>query len=136
MARGERTDTLVVLTKCDLGIEDSQQGGRGKVPSALCTSSHTGTGIELLRAEIRRRLAVAPGDVSCAVASTAARCRESLQATVSALSRAVTEMRSEANQEIVAAEMRIALDELGRVVGAIYTDDILERIFDRFCIGK
>jgi tRNA modification GTPase len=45
-------------------------------------------------------------------------------------------MRSEASQEIVAAEMRIALDELGRVVGAIYTDDILERIFDRFCIGK
>jgi tRNA modification GTPase len=136
LARGERTDTLVVLTKCDAVTGDPQQGGRGKVPAALCTSSHTGTGIDLLRAEIRQRLVVAPGDVSCAVASTAARCRESLQETISALSRAVTEMRSEASQEIVAAEMRIALDELGRVVGAIYTDDILERIFDRFCIGK
>ena len=32
--------------------------------------------------------------------------------------------------------MRMALDELGRVVGAVYTDDLLDRIFSRFCIGK
>jgi tRNA modification GTPase len=38
--------------------------------------------------------------------------------------------------ELVAAEMYVALDELGSVVGAVYTDDILDRIFSRFCIGK
>ncbi len=39
-------------------------------------------------------------------------------------------------EELVAAEVRIALGELGKVVGAVYTDDILDRIFSRFCIGK
>ena len=29
-----------------------------------------------------------------------------------------------------------AIDELGHVVGAVYTDDLLERIFSRLCIGK
>ena len=39
-------------------------------------------------------------------------------------------------EELVAAEVRVALDELGKVVGAVYTDDLLDRIFSRFCIGK
>ncbi len=30
----------------------------------------------------------------------------------------------------------LALDELGKVVGAVYTDDVLDRIFSRFCVGK
>jgi tRNA modification GTPase len=36
----------------------------------------------------------------------------------------------------VAAEIRAALDDLGQVLGAVYTEDILDRIFSRFCIGK
>ncbi len=40
------------------------------------------------------------------------------------------------HDELVAAEIRAALHELGKVVGAVYTDDILDRIFSRFCIGK
>ena len=38
--------------------------------------------------------------------------------------------------ELVAFDLRLAVDELGRVVGAVVTDDILDRIFSRFCIGK
>ena len=39
-------------------------------------------------------------------------------------------------EELVAAEVRVALDELGKVAGDVYTDDVLDRIFSRFCIGK
>jgi tRNA modification GTPase len=38
--------------------------------------------------------------------------------------------------EHLALELRGALDELGTLVGAVYTDDLLDRIFSRFCIGK
>jgi tRNA modification GTPase len=38
--------------------------------------------------------------------------------------------------ELLALELRGALDELGAMVGAIFTDDLLDRIFSRFCIGK
>jgi tRNA modification GTPase len=38
--------------------------------------------------------------------------------------------------EIIALELRDSLDKLGEIVGAITTEDILERIFNEFCIGK
>ena len=38
--------------------------------------------------------------------------------------------------ELVAFDLRLAVDELGKVVGAVVTDDVLDRIFRRFCIGK
>ena len=38
--------------------------------------------------------------------------------------------------EVLALELRSALEELGAIVGAVYTDDLLDRIFSRFCIGK
>ena len=39
-------------------------------------------------------------------------------------------------EELVAFDLRLAVEELGKVVGAVVTDDILDRIFRRFCIGK
>jgi tRNA modification GTPase len=38
--------------------------------------------------------------------------------------------------ELVALELRAALDELGAMVGAVYADDLLDRVFSRFCIGQ
>jgi tRNA modification GTPase len=38
--------------------------------------------------------------------------------------------------ELLAAELRLALDQVGEMTGAVYTDDLLDRIFSRFCIGK
>jgi tRNA modification GTPase len=38
--------------------------------------------------------------------------------------------------ELVAIDLKEALDSLGEVVGVITTEDILDQIFSRFCIGK
>ena len=38
--------------------------------------------------------------------------------------------------EIVSQQLRRSLDCLGEVIGKTSTDDILERIFATFCIGK
>lgn len=38
--------------------------------------------------------------------------------------------------EVVAQEMRLALNAIGEVVGKTTTDDILDRVFSTFCIGK
>lgn len=122
------TPELCILTKCDhLGLT------RSVTNTFLATSSRTGEGI----AELRRRIAIAlssqPGD---AVASTTARCRESLTLASTALRRAIAAAEQQAGEEFVAAEVRVALDDLGQVLGAVYTEDILDRIFSRFCIGK
>jgi tRNA modification GTPase len=36
----------------------------------------------------------------------------------------------------VAVDVRLALDHLGALVGETATEDILDALFDQFCIGK
>ena len=38
--------------------------------------------------------------------------------------------------EFVAATMRLAIESLGEIIGSVTTEDILEGIFSKFCIGK
>jgi tRNA modification GTPase len=38
--------------------------------------------------------------------------------------------------ELIALELREALDALGRVLGQVTPDDVLGRVFASFCIGK
>ncbi len=124
-------DHLIVLTKCD--------GARAieiDPPQAVRTSARTGAGLDELRQRLREASeASSSGDVP-AVPATAARCRESLRLAAESLDRARALARTRAGEELVAAETRVALNELGKVVGAVYTDDVLDRIFSRFCIGK
>ena len=123
-------EQIVVSTKIDLG------GPLPDMPQALPTSSVTGQGIDALRDRLRRAAIaaeVAGGEV---VAGTAVRCRQSLRLAGESLARAREISRYEQGEELVAAEIRIALEALGQVVGAVYTDDLLERIFSRFCVGK
>ena len=119
---------LVVLTKADaLSRTDFTQ-------PALVTSARSRDGIAALREELRRQVLAACGQSGEVVAGTAARCRESLRLAAECLSRA-GEVLSQGH-ELVAAELRLALDELGKAAGAVYTEDLLDRIFSRFCIGK
>jgi tRNA modification GTPase len=100
------------------------------------TSSRTGAGINLLRFALHQKIAVLDAGRSEVVAGTAARCRESLIAAADSLRNARMLLHQNAGEEFVAGEIRLALEELGRVVGAVYTDDVLDRIFSRFCVGK
>ncbi|MCC9609525.1 50S ribosome-binding GTPase [Blastopirellula sp. JC732] len=115
---------LLVFTKCDLAAPT--------ISAAVATSSTTGEGIAELRKAIAEKLAQMPATED----ATAARCRASLQQAAESLSAALTAAENGLGEELVAVEIRMALAELGRVVGAIATDDILDVIFSRFCIGK
>jgi len=130
---------LVVLTKCDAGgeVESKREelASVGFVGITLATSAKTGQGLTPLRQALRTTLAQTNRG-SSATFWTADRCRESLRGAVDALVRAAELNRTAAGEELIGAELRGALDELGAVVGVVYTEDILGRIFSRFCIGK
>ena len=85
--------------------------------------------------ELRRRSLAAGASRGEVVAGTAVRCAESLRLAGQCLRRA-RQVASAGQEELAAAEMRVALEELGKVVGAVYTEDVLDRIFSRFCVGK
>jgi tRNA modification GTPase len=121
---------LAVVTKADLARGAPTAAGQ------LAVSAPAGTGIGELVAAIASRLAGASAGEASLLGMTAARSEGSLHGARAALERAVGIARSESDQELLAIEIREALDELGRIAGDVYTDDILDRIFSRFCIGK
>jgi tRNA modification GTPase len=93
--------------------------------------------LDKLGSLIRQRLAseTAVGR-SSVITATAERCRESVGLASSSLNQAALAAARHVGEELVAAELRVALAELGKVIGAVYTDDLLDRIFKTFCIGK
>lgn len=52
------------------------------------------------------------------------------------VSRSIRTLRKGLSEEFVASDVRAALSALGEIVGETVTEDILDRIFSRFCIGK
>jgi tRNA modification GTPase len=128
---------FVVVTKCDLATNLREQDHIGRQSEAvIITSSRTGEGLDQLAAAIRRAICSESSARRPVVAATAERCRESVCRAQAALERAVEIAATSDAHELLAAEIRIALDELGKVVGVVYTDDLLDRIFSTFCIGK
>jgi tRNA modification GTPase len=119
---------LQVLTKCDRELAEPAPG------NWITTSSVTGHGLDVLSHRLREALTNLSNEST--VSGTAERCYESLRRAHSSLSYARELNRGQTGEELIAAELRVALAELGKVVGAVYTDDILDRIFSRFCIGK
>jgi len=125
---------LKVLTKQDLLSTGEKRDERFSGQEFL-VSARTGAGLEELRRAVRTQLMeLAPS--GGLVAGTATRCAESLRNACDALERARDLVAYRGGDELIAWEIRLALDELGHIVGAIYTDDLLDRIFSRFCIGK
>jgi len=123
LARGE-PPVLHIGTKCDVG--EVLTGG-------LATSAVTGEGLEKLRGllAVRARARARP-----ALAPSLSRCRHHVAACLDHLRRAHSAALFGDPPEVLALELRGALDQLGEMVGAVYTDDLLDRIFSRFCIGK
>jgi tRNA modification GTPase len=115
---------LPIVTKCDLG-----PAGDG----LLATSAVTLAGLANLRKQLaergrtHRRPALAP---------SLSRCQHHVNACLEHLRRAHTGVLHDEPPELLALELRGALDKLGEMVGAVYTEDLLDRIFSRFCIGK
>ncbi|MFO0877935.1 MAG: tRNA modification GTPase [Gemmataceae bacterium] len=116
--------TLLVATKCDLQTPHSDW---------LPTSAHSGEGLSTLRRRIAAHGRARPQP---ALAPSLSRCRSHVEACLTHLRRAHTLALENDPPEILALELRETLHQLGEMAGAVYTDDLLDRIFSRFCIGK
>jgi tRNA modification GTPase len=135
--RSEQIDSgrprVIVRTKADL----VGQSGSGRTESAeIIVSAKTGDGLAQLVDRCAQLLGAATSGDEEILGTTAARCADSLTGCREALARAAAAAESGAGDEILAIELREALEHLGRVLGTVYTDDVLDRIFSRFCIGK
>ena len=126
-----KAPVLRVGTKLDLLDEQAAGDAAGRYDFVI--SVMNGTGVEALLAEIGRCAADAAGDVGDILPSRL-RHVELLGEANRHLLRAIDEHTG--GQELRAEELRLAADRLGRIVGAIDVEDMLDVIFSQFCIGK
>lgn len=128
---------IVVINKSDLpnrvtGEEISRMLTDKPVVSI---SAETGEGVEVLHEAIFKSAVHGKGPAG-GVLITRARHRDILQKAAVAVDAAVSGTRGDASPEFISIDLRAALNSISDIVGETTPDDILDRIFSEFCIGK
>jgi tRNA modification GTPase len=117
-------DAVAVVSKADLGAGPAVVG-------ALRVSARTGEGLGALRERLAAE-ALARAGLGAQAALTRPRHRAALAEAAGWL-----EEGAEASLPELAAEAsRAALAALGRLAGRVGVEDVLDRVFGEFCIGK
>jgi len=139
-------DVLVLLRECgddrpapdlprppDLVVHSKADLRRPREADALCISAVTAEGMQSL-VERLDATCFGPSQVGGELLALTARHVQAVEQARSALARA--DAIADASPELVALELREALDQLGSILGVVSPDELLDRVFSRFCIGK
>ncbi|MGH7229473.1 MAG: tRNA uridine-5-carboxymethylaminomethyl(34) synthesis GTPase MnmE, partial [Nitrospiraceae bacterium] len=141
LARHRDKKRLVVVNKTDLPcrIESSALASLGHDEPACAVvhiSAKTGGGLDDLRDRLRAMILRADFEPGESIVVTHLRHQSALLRAKEALESAAGSVGAKLSGEFVAMDLRAAIDALGEITGAVSTDDILDRIFREFCIGK
>ena len=131
----DNTKLLPVWSKSDRPRKGSCPEQLPKTPE-ISISSVTGEGVEKIKSMINKKIWGNNSEDSSDVVIGEERQYLALKDTLQALDRVVVAEADGAGMEIVALEIRTAVTALGRITGQEIGDDILNRIFAKFCIGK
>ena len=121
---GAGVPVVTLGTKADLGV----------VTGEFTLSAKTGEGVDALLSELQRRAAESIGTGVSGVIMRA-RHREAFEEARLSLDRALSG-DAEEGTELVAEDLRLAARALGRVTGEVGIEEVLDRLFAGFCIGK
>jgi tRNA modification GTPase len=135
---------IAVLNKVDLLAPEARAQGAGHtahgsiLDTAPCVlvSALTGEGLETLEEAIVET--VFSGQVSASEAPmvTSPRHKEALNCALEHVSAARTAYRAGVSADLVAIDLTAAVNTLGEITGQTASDDLLEVIFENFCVGK
>lgn len=137
----EKTKSLNIIpafNKADLEHLLDHRALQAWLPEAepLWISAKTGFGIPALKEAIHRRLVGDPFRHAGEIVITQARHKTALEKTIGHLQQAQASLANAMAFEFIAFDLREALDSLGEMVGVTTSEDVLDRIFSTFCIGK
>ncbi|MDP3261079.1 MAG: tRNA uridine-5-carboxymethylaminomethyl(34) synthesis GTPase MnmE [Thermodesulfovibrionales bacterium] len=130
-------NTIIVINKSDLPIHGSTTSQLEHYTARILkVSAIRGDGLEKLKETIFQSSVKNWKEQKEGVIVTNLRHKIAIQAAYASLKNGIKAIETDKPLEIIAIEFRDALDRLGEIVGAVTTDDILNRIFSDFCIGK
>lgn len=123
---------VLVLNKSDLGVHPDWAGSAGVAFSCVKPIGREALGDAI-------QAALAEGSERWedgGLVAINARHQHALRRAREALDAARTGLASRLEPELVAVDLRAALEAVGSVVGRVDTEEVLGEIFRRFCIGK
>lgn len=129
---------ILVINKMDIAPSAGRAILRqmnGRFPTA-CISATKGEGIEELKATIVNVASAASLDGEGGVLVAGARHKAALLSARDSLGQALSSIKTGMPEDIITVDVRAGLDRLGEIIGDTTTEDILDRIFKTFCIGK
>jgi tRNA modification GTPase len=133
-------NAIVVLNKCDLpAVFDSNAISlhlSHSTTNILNISATRGDGLEYLKDRIFESCLKDWKEEREGVVITNLRHMTAIENARTSLDRAVSALTENQPLEILALELRDSLNRLGEIVGEVTTEDILNKIFNDFCIGK
>jgi tRNA modification GTPase len=95
-----------------------------------------GRGIEALKDAIKNLVWAGGIEAGMLQVMINSRHQEALGRARAATLRTLDALRADATLELVALDLRIAVNAVGEIVGKTATEDLLDSIFSQFCIGK
>jgi len=127
---------LVVINKYDLPMSFSADDVRchGREAEIVLVSATTGVGIDRLKSTIRDQLL--NHQLEPEVVVTNVRHRSGLLRSAESLEQGANAIESGLPPELAAVNLNEAREALEEIVGIINNENILEQIFNNFCIGK
>ena len=135
---GGATHILLVANKSDLvdppGQSNTLTSASESAQSPLDVSARPGAGLPDLLDRIAARVAQSVDEAAGTIAPTQERHRVAMKACADALVRFLS--LPAPPPELAAEDLRLAADALGRITGRIDAEEVLGKIFGRFCIGK
>jgi tRNA modification GTPase len=131
---------IPILNKVDLPIVVCPKDLEKRLPTdfLVSISARQGIGLEELGAKIRE---VALGADSVELRHegalvSRARHHDALAKAERSLEQAKVSLQNDSPLDLVAVDLRTALDHIGEITGHVSSEDILDRVFREFCIGK
>lgn len=134
----ESTKAILILNKVDLPVVTPSTTLLGHAPKkrVIETVIPEGKGLDALKSVICEELLGGELVVGESPIVTNARHQEALRRASEGLGYAIESLENGMPPDLVAVDLRISLDGLGDIVGKTTTEDILDRIFSQFCVGK
>ncbi|MCF6149681.1 MAG: tRNA uridine-5-carboxymethylaminomethyl(34) synthesis GTPase MnmE [Candidatus Kuenenia sp.] len=129
---------IIVINKCDLTPDHSafELPDELKKYPFVFTSALTGEGLDRLKSQLLDKVLEGQINQSNTLPFFNVHQKNALQRSYERVEQAIASCRDNMSDEFVVLDMRMAADILGEIVGEITTEDILDKIFCEFCIGK
>lgn len=128
-------NTLAVLNKIDLVKDNNAADSAVPFPSVR-TSAVSGAGLDQLKQEIIRVAESIRLDIGDELIAINARHARSLDRAIQALESVGAKLRDCSPIELIASDLREAIDCFGEISGRVDNERLLDALFAKFCIGK